>query len=347
MVANDLDYSCMMKACGLAGRGVEKPTVKKWVSHFLNQTLSETMIEFGTKLETTASKIRSLSLAQYREQDEFRAAWQFVNMPPPLRDWDFLSHTDPEKTGVLCGEPGREPTLLTAENVNPLFDMKTLEDTVAFDLWVSLSWWRTAVSCVWAGKIVHDLLLRMRTRTERCLLIGDTIFSKENFFEKTIRNDKPIGAILALPGSNEKDAEEFYAFCDRAHMGSRDCEYRAAAELKDWLHLANIGIFQESGLNFKQAHLLLLAATQREPRIDMKLAWDQSSRAYQFVCLVENNDRHGYTDKEKTSGIPAELLMNFFGSASGKIREGLFRLVLRAGSIKARELFSGGLDRID
>src|SRR5258708_2421073 len=344
MIATELDYSRMMQACGLAGQNGEKRTINARISHFLNQTLAETMTEFGEKLETTSSNIANLGLLHYKEQEESQAAWQLANIPPPLTNWNFLTHIDPEKTGVLCGKSGEEPTLLTDESVHPLFDMKAFENTGAFNLWVSLSWWRTAICSIWAGKIVHGLLLKLRKHPHLYLPAGETVFTIENS-DYEIRESEPIGSILSLPGVRTKEASDFHNLYEQAHFGSRDCEYRAAAALKKWLRSASIETFRSNGLSLDEAHHLFLAATQCEPRIDMELLWNQKAQAYQCICFVKNNDQYGYADKKKTSGISVDILLSFFGDAPGQVREDLFRLVLRAASVKARELLSKGLHR--
>src|SRR6266481_564750 len=339
-----LDYSRVLVACGYDGRnGNEKRGVNARIRHFLEQTPAAAMAEFREKIASTAENLRKLPLNNYRGEDAeaaFKAAWCIAKMPPPLADWNYLSHTNPEKCGILCGNPNAEPVLFTEDDV---CNMGLPEETGVVDLWLNLSWWREAVCAVWAGKIAHQLIHLWRGGS--LLLSSGDNFLQGTGIEKRARGKSDLlGMILELPGVSHVEAAEFYAACDAAAMGSMSCEYDAADAFKEWLRSASIGVFQKHGLTFEEAHYTLLSGSQSMPQMEITMEWNDSVGAYQFACIVKNRNAHGYPDKKKTSRIPQELLLSFYEGASREIRIDLSRLLLRAGMQKMRELLRKTLD---
>jgi len=213
-------------------------------------------------------------------------------------------------------------------------------DSLLYGLCFSLSWWREAVCCVWAGIIMNCLIRHFQKKSVLALPAVEAVFSKDGFADP---NEK-IGSALELKGTSDKKAEDFYHMCEQAALGSASCETDASEAFKEWLCSANIGVLQKYNLDFEEAHMLLLAGSQRRPEMEIELQWNQKIGAYQFVCLIENNDLHGYKDKKKTAGIPANILLDFFKGSEQEIKEDLIRLLIRGGWRKAQKLLYEGLN---
>lgn len=331
-----LDGSRTLQACGFLEPNEEEGKISSPVLHFLQQRLPESMLEFKIRLETAAEILRNLPLRKYRKPQAFEAAWQLVNMPPPLADWDFLFHIDPEKTGVLCGNPGASQILLVQEDLDLLYDA----NRGVSELWCALAQWRKAVCCVWASTIVHELIY-LTGKKGALLSPGKPICFSE---KRKHCNDEPLGVSLDLSDISDAEADEFHVLGEKAMFGSADCEYSVAEGFKGWLRSANISILQRCGLNFQEAHLILLAATQHSPYVDIELGWDREAGFYRFTCIVKNHDAHGYVDPKNTAYIPTEIVFSFFEDAAPNVREDMLRLVIRAGRTRARDLLLKGLE---
>lgn len=346
MAKNAFDYSRLVRACGYADRPGDEKEINQRVLHFLNQRFSVTIAEFNGKLADAQKELQVEPLKKYRKFADFEIAWQLINAPMPLKDWDFLSYVDPEKTGILCGKSGEQSFLLTKENTElEIFDSPEAKyGHGADDLCYNLSWWREAVCCVWAGIIMNGLIHRFQKKSILALPVGEPTFSKDGFADP----NEPIGKALELAGVSDKEADDFYKLYERAMLGSAYCEYDAGEAFKEFLSSTNIMALQKHNLNFKESHALLLAGSQRRPEVEIELRWNQNARAYQFVCLIENNDVHGYKDKEKIATIPASILFDFFKGAEPKIQQDLIRLLIRGGCDKARNfLFLALVSHLD
>ncbi|MDP2668255.1 MAG: hypothetical protein Q8P07_00240 [bacterium] len=344
-MTKNVDYARLVRALGFAERRGDEKEINKKVLHFLNQSFHETVSEFKEKLEKAKEEVRNIPLDKFRKPSDLESAWMLADLPLPLEEWDFLRYTDPEKTGIVCGEREKK-ILFSADSFKP-FDLfgrrEDLWGNAVWDLHYSLLWWREAVMCVWAGIIVKNLINCLKKKPTHLLSAGKTDMLQDAAANRLLFRNKPIGSGLNLDGISDEEADNFHRLCERARLGSYDCELSAAAAFKEWLRSANINVLQKYGLNNKEAHLLLFAGSQQRPQIDIDLCWDEGIRTYQFVCFVNNNDVHGYKDKEKTGHIPVNVLFDFFENAPLKTKEDLFRLVIRGGWDHARGFLDSGL----
>lgn len=343
MKKDAIDYSRIFKACGFTKEKQKEYPVNTKVSHFLGQSFSENIAEFKMTFEKAIGEARALPLEKFKEPAEFSAAWQLAGVSSPTDDWDFLAYTDPEKTGILCVNGG----LFTEESFEH-FSLFGRGDPIWGDeilrLYFSLSWWREAICCVWAGLLIKDMAVFFKKRSEQTLLEAYYGFSQKcEFIAVNQMREIQMGDPLRLTNISDEEAHDFYKLYEKAALGSGDCERSVANAFRGWMREANIGTLQSYGLDYQTAHSLLLASSQRTPEIDIRLLWDQSANAYRFVCLVENNDIHGYKDDGKTARIPIDILCDFFENAPHDIKEDLIRLLIRGGWRKAMELFDKGL----
>lgn len=345
MLKRTSDYSRLRRALGFTCQHRDERKVHAKVQHFLGQSFAATAVEFNVKIECAVEEIRSMPLEKYREPEMLEAAWQLAETPSPLKDWDFLPYSDPEKTGILCGVSGEKATLLIEESFKrfDLFGRETIWGNGVLDLYFSLSWWREAVCCIWASRIISTMIGALNRKQALALPLDDRIFSPQCFAgDSAINPNEPIGYALNLNGISDEEADNFYQLYEKASFGSAECEESSAQAFKHWLRSANIQSLKEHNLNYKEAHRMLFSGSQWRPEIEIELDWDQRIGAYQFICVVKNNDVHGYQDKERTSRIPAAILLDFFRTCEQKVKEDLFRLLIRGGWRKARDLLYKG-----
>ena len=330
---------------GFAERRGDEKEINKRASHFLNQSFSETIAEFKLKFEKAKEEVRNIPLDKFRKPSDMESAWALADLPEVLEDWDYLRYADPEKSGIVCGE--REKKILFSRDSFKSFDLFGREEEIwsnaVLDLYYSLLWWREAVMCVWAGIIAKNLIGCLKKKPTHFLSAGKTDMLQDAAANQLLFRNKPIGSALDLQSISDEEADNFHRLCEKARTGSYECELSAAAAFKEWLRSANIKVLKKYGLNQKEAHSLLFAGSQQRPQIDIDLCWDEGMRTYQFVCFVNNNDIHGYKDKEKTGHIPINVLFDFFENAPQKTKEDLFRLVIRGGWNHARSLLDSGL----
>ena len=221
MTKGVLDCSRMLRICEFTEKTNK---MSNFAMHFLNGSFSEAMTEFKDKLEKAAAEMRDLPLKDYRKESELRAAWLLAGMPPPLPEWDFMSHAEPEKTGILCGKTREAAVALTEEDLSPIFDMalrrKRDGTPETSDLMFLLHWWRIAICCIWAGKIVNHMIGTKRNRGSLFLPSPKQTPSEKNVSEKCdAEDDDRLGAILALSNISDKEADGFYKLCNAAAFG--------------------------------------------------------------------------------------------------------------------------------
>lgn len=334
MVKKSVDYARLVRALGFSGRQGDEKEINRKALHFLGQSFSETKAEFAVKLERAKEEVRNTPLEKLWQPSDFESVWMLANLPALAEDWDYLRHADPEKTGIVCGE--KEKQILFSKDSFESFELfgrrEDLWGEGVWDLYFSLTWWREAVTCVWAGIIAKNLISCLKKKPTHFLSAGKTDMLQDAAASLLLFRNKPIGSALNLDGVSGEEAANFHKLYENARMGSYDCELSAATAFKEWLRSANINIFQKYGLSNKEAHLLLFAGSQQRPEIDIRLCWDEGIRTYQFVCFVNNNDI-----------IPANVLFDFFENAPPSTKEDLFRLIIRGGCDKASELLDSGM----
>lgn len=344
-MTKNVDYARLVRALGFAERCGDEKEINQKSLHFLNQSFQETIAEFKGKFKKAVKEVRSIPLDKFRKPSDLESAWALANLLPPNEDWDYLRHSDPEKSGIVCGE--KEKQILFSTDSFKSFEFfgrrEDLWGEGVWDLYYSLTWWREAIMCVWAGIIVKNLISCLKKKPTHLLSAGKTDMLQDAAANQLLFRNKPIGSGLNLDGISDEEADNFNRLYEKARLGSRDCELSAAEAFKEWLRSANINVLQKYGLGSKEAHLLLFAGSQKSPQIAIDLCWDAEMRTYQFVCFVSNNDIYGYKDKEKTGHIPANVLFDFFENAPPKTKEDLFRLVIRGGWDHARSLLDSGL----
>ncbi len=341
MAKRSFDYSKLVDACGLDHRHGDEREINNKTLHFLSQNFSATKAEFSEILKKASKEVKNMPLAKYREKEHFQAAWQLSNLPPLGEKWDYLSCADPEKTGILCGTSPQDMVLLNEEYFNPfeIFGRGSIWGENLRHLYFSILWWSEAVSAVWAGIIIKDLIRCFQKKSLLALSAGETAFLGDGLSGKIDENE-PLGKALELPISGE-EARDFAKLCHKAALGSVSCGVGTGDVFKEWLRNANIGDLEKHGLSFLQAESLLSAGSRRMPELEIELYWNQNTGSYQFVCLIENRDAHGF--KHAESQIPVKILFDVFKNASSGAKEDLIRLCIRGGQDKAEGLLSKAL----
>lgn len=350
-VAN-LDFSRFLRLCGYA-KPEEKESAgfNERVIPYLNRSFLETKDHFETVLKKAKDEIKSRPLVKYSKPSELKAAWELTEISLPLltvNAGSFLEVANPEKGGISYQRAGGDLAVLSLESMEPLglFSGKHKWGEGVWDLYFSLHWWQEALCCVWAGIILHRLIPHLQKGT---LLLPETSTAgQENspVFQGEVGGlNQPIGHLLSFHYINHQQADELYQLYEKALFGSRFCETAAGENFKEWLRQVNIGDLQQRGLGFAQADAVLMAGSQRDPKLDIEMIWNEQAQTYQFGCQIKNKDVHGFDDPSRTAFIPEGILFDFFKQTDQKTQENLLRLLIRGGWQKARDLVFPAIKR--
>ncbi|MBI2024642.1 MAG: hypothetical protein HYT03_00935 [Candidatus Harrisonbacteria bacterium] len=295
----------------------------------------DTMSEFEILFQKVAEDILKEPFASFKSPEYLEKLWQLALTPQPLRDWDYMAFTDPEKSGILCRISGHGNLLITPE-ILPGHIWKEDENRIGknvervFALECALRNWRILVKTFWASRIIEKL---MRLMNKNLTLSWSNI------------NDEEIAGeqFACLSYSNEQ-ADEFCEMVNKSARASGECEERTADAFKKYLALVNVGTLRGFGLSSNEAGRILLASNQNRPRMKLSPKWNQETRNYQFFCYLGNGFSSAkYINDDETAIIPGNIFFNFCDSASIEIKTNLTRLLLRDGLYKARDLICDGL----
>ena len=341
-----LDFSRFLRLCGYVKLNEENGGLKQKVIQYLNQSFLETRDQFDEIFKKAKKEIIDRPLKKYRYPGVFEAAWGLTEIISPLLV-TFPTVDDPEKSGLICKKISDDLVILSMENLDSLGlfkeDVKWEKDV--WELYFSLSCWREAIRCVWAGIILHQLVLRLQGKR----LLAETCErgqEKIGFLEyEMFKLDKPIGEMLSFYFISDEKADELSQLYEKSLWGSRFCETSAGENFKEFLRELNIDRMQRCGMKFEQAHAVLMAGSQRDPDLDIKLVWDQQISSYRFVGQIKNKDVHGFEDASKTASIPENILFEFIRQTDQKTQEDVFRLLIRGGWQKARDLVFPAIKR--
>lgn len=338
-----LNFSRFLRLCGYAETAGKESNLSNQVIPYLNRSFLETKTRFEAILEKAIKEVQGWPLGVYRQPAELRAAWDLtgIRLPLPVAE-NFLTATDPEKSGVICQNSDGDLAILSSENLKLLDRLSEKVDKEKkkdfFELHFSLHWWQEAVRCVWAGIILNQLVYKLQGKGV-LLLPGIVEQGKNEFFQsETISLDEPIGQLLCFGYINDAQADEFCELYERSLFGSRFCETAAGDSFKEWLRKIDVGILRQNGLSFAQADTLLMAGSQRIPDLDIELIWNQQAQTYHFGCRIKNKDVHGFDDPSRTAYIPGKILFEFLRGENTKTQENLLRLLIRGGWRKVRDL---------
>ncbi len=318
--------------------GDTEKRISQQVEHFLDQSFPKTVTEFQKKFERAAKEIVDRPLQRYKEQSELQAAWNLAALPPPVSSEKFMTHTNPEKTGILCATTNSR-TLFTADDLKPLGLFRERETSwgdAVYDLYFSLIRLRQTICCLWAGEIIGGITTRMSKRAEKrdaLPFYGRPVTS----LLEMLSAGSPVGQILEFGHISEADASRFRELHEKASFGSGECEERAAMEFRRWLRKISIKTLIERGVTQEETHRLIIAVSQGAAKVLFDLFWNEEGRGYEFACFVQNRDACGFQTEQLRSRIPGALLMEFFKSADAPC-EDLFRLLIREGWRKANDL---------
>jgi hypothetical protein len=322
MMSQIVDENCskLLRVCGYAGE-----RLYPFVLSILNQSFSCHMKEAGDELKKTVRFLSNRPLSEYREKSELEASWRLIEAPPPFLVWNFLTGSNPEKAGIPCGYSKDEVFILTKECVDTISGADKLRHLICR--------WGDGIRFCFASFIMEGFLPLVR-QEQLCLpsFAGYVSLREKETFAK------PIGELSLLYTASDEEIGKLNRLCELAQFGSADCEYAVSGALRTWLGNANIESLKRFGFNIEQAHGIIQAVGEREPRFDIKMQWSPEIGSYRYVCFVSNLDGCGYPDGSRTAEIPAVLLEEFFNNSSDEIRGHFVRLVLRAGYRKARSL---------
>lgn len=330
--------------------GKTKDEIHRGVQHYLEKSLCEIRVEFGDHIAEAAKELRARSFEEYREPSQLKAAWELATLAPLLPEWDVFTVTKPEETGIMCLDANAHTRLLSQKDFHPLqlFDGKSKWGNGVHALHFELGCWQETVCCVWSALIARNLIRRLRKQQNTLEDVADVLNSEcalasSYFFEApAIDPERPIGELLSLEDITDTEIDTFAKFREWCAMGSYSCEVSAGNIFKNWLRRASIGMCEQYQLTFKEVHPILLAGSQREPRAEIELRWDEAARTYRFAFLVKNRDAHGFDDGRAAS-IPESILLDFFENTSKNVKTDLVRLLVRGGWRKAEDLFRDSL----
>lgn len=297
------------------------------VEAFLGQTFAEAMASITQELALTAKELKEATMDNYQNPEQLRTNWQIATLLPPLTRtrWSYLTHTDPKKSGVLCGEP-TNPFLLTQEFLDQSRDLHCSE------LYWQVDAWRDTTQLIWAARIVQNLL---RTVRPNQLALPGPIKPPT---EEDCTIDKPIGTIVNLPEATDTELLKIKELEHTAAFGSNACAAIAGVALRDWCRAQPLASLIEEGFTVEEVHWLLYTLGPRYAEIDFQLIWIQELGSYELCLGISNRDRHGYPDKDRSFYLPVQRLGHFYEDSSQETKSHLVRLAIRQSWKKAWDL---------
>ncbi len=314
----------------------------------LGKSFHELKADIEKKLARAIKEFEACPLERYREPEQLKQAWGLTSLLPRLPDWDFLACENPEKTGIVCRNAEGRDVLLFQDSFKYFGLLDKLEVPSASELWYALAWWGSTVQCLWsaiiAGKLIrHFRKQRLLPESYAPARDAEPAFRSGSIIAApAVDPDKPLGELLAFRDITDEEATRFYEFAEKCRFGSSSCEVGAGVFFKNWLRGASIGTLKKYGMTLEAAHCLLLAGSQREPRVEFELRWNQKARAYQLMCVV-----YGHGGKDTAAVVPEGVLVDIFAGATEATQVDLTRLLVRGGWGRAERLLWDSLDHDD